>query len=161
MRRVDVQAGSSGSCWRSRLCGRDSPDRVAPLPPNPDTVEMKVAIVFVLLFATVLCRPAGKPSDSSESSEEVVSIEKREGRRTIGLVTSNEVCLMSKQRRPPAPVYRKQVIAVPLNSIKVKLQTRIQILQYNCTPYNLKAVLFNRMFLLKVTWLRVRFKSCL
>lgn len=36
---------------------------------------MKVAIVFVLLFATVLCRPARKPTDaSSESSEEVVSV---------------------------------------------------------------------------------------
>ncbi|KAK9532794.1 hypothetical protein VZT92_010162 [Zoarces viviparus] len=33
---------------------------------------MKVAVVFVLLFATVLCRPARKVSDtSSESSEEV------------------------------------------------------------------------------------------
>lgn len=35
---------------------------------------MKVAVVFVLLFATVLCWPAGNPSDSSESSEEVVGI---------------------------------------------------------------------------------------
>ncbi|KAM3600301.1 uncharacterized protein V6R79_021221 [Siganus canaliculatus] len=34
---------------------------------------MKVAIIFVLLFATVLCRPARKASvSSSESSEEVV-----------------------------------------------------------------------------------------
>uniref|UniRef100_H3BWC1 Secreted phosphoprotein 1 n=1 Tax=Tetraodon nigroviridis TaxID=99883 RepID=H3BWC1_TETNG len=33
---------------------------------------MRVAIIFVLLFATVLCRPARKVSDSSESSEEVV-----------------------------------------------------------------------------------------
>ncbi|KAM4533236.1 osteopontin isoform 2-T2 [Fundulus diaphanus] len=34
---------------------------------------MKVAVVFVLLFATVLCRPARKVSDSdSDSSEEVV-----------------------------------------------------------------------------------------
>ncbi|XP_040013799.1 osteopontin isoform X2 [Xiphias gladius] len=39
--------------------------------PNCDT--MKVAVVFILLFATVLCRPARKVSDSSsESSEEVV-----------------------------------------------------------------------------------------
>ncbi|XP_026194818.1 osteopontin isoform X1 [Anabas testudineus] len=33
---------------------------------------MKVAVIFILLFATVLCRPAKKVSDSSESSEEVV-----------------------------------------------------------------------------------------
>ncbi|KAM3873987.1 osteopontin [Diretmus argenteus] len=32
---------------------------------------MKVAVVFVLLFASVLCRPAKIPNSSSESSEEV------------------------------------------------------------------------------------------
>ncbi|XP_044029944.1 osteopontin isoform X2 [Siniperca chuatsi] len=50
---------------------------------------MKVAVVFVLLFATVLCRPARKLSDSSsESSEEVV-------------------------RRPAAQPIRKQAAVVP------------------------------------------------
>ncbi|XP_013883909.1 osteopontin isoform X2 [Austrofundulus limnaeus] len=50
---------------------------------------MKVAIVFVLLFATVLCRPAKKISDSgSDSSEEVV-------------------------RRPAAPAVRKQTLVAP------------------------------------------------
>ncbi|XP_054613298.1 osteopontin isoform X2 [Dunckerocampus dactyliophorus] len=49
---------------------------------------MKVAFVFVLLFAAVLCRPARKYSDSSaESSEEVV-------------------------RRPAAPLFRKKVAEV-------------------------------------------------
>ncbi|KAM6902315.1 osteopontin [Xenentodon cancila] len=39
----------------------------------PNCETMKVALVFVLLFATVLCRPARKIFDStSESSEEVV-----------------------------------------------------------------------------------------
>ncbi|XP_032426227.1 osteopontin [Xiphophorus hellerii] len=51
---------------------------------------MKVAIVFVLLFATVLCRPARKlsNSESSDSSEEVV-------------------------RRPARPAIRKQQLALP------------------------------------------------
>ncbi|XP_023145229.1 osteopontin isoform X2 [Amphiprion ocellaris] len=50
---------------------------------------MKVAVVFVLLFATVLCRPARKVSDSSsESSEEVV-------------------------RRPAPPALRKQALVAP------------------------------------------------
>ncbi|GLD56734.1 suppressor protein SRP40-like isoform X3, partial [Lates japonicus] len=54
---------------------------------NCDT--MKVAVVFILLFATVLCRPARKVSDSSsESSEEVV-------------------------RRPAPQAIRKQAAAVP------------------------------------------------
>uniref|UniRef100_A0A3Q3M422 Secreted phosphoprotein 1 n=1 Tax=Labrus bergylta TaxID=56723 RepID=A0A3Q3M422_9LABR len=53
--------------------------------PNCDT--MKVAVIFVLLFATVLCRPARKES-SSESSEEVV-------------------------RRPAAQPSRKQAVLVP------------------------------------------------
>lgn len=83
---------------------------------------MKVAVVFVLLFAMVLCRPARKASDSSESSEEVVGIQEREGRkRTEEMFTSDGVCFVPKQRRPPAPVYRKQPIAVPLDRIKVEL----------------------------------------
>ncbi|CAJ1071134.1 uncharacterized protein LOC109996490 isoform X2 [Xyrichtys novacula] len=50
---------------------------------------MRVAVIFVLLFATVLCRPARKVSvSSSESSEEVV-------------------------RRPAAQPIRKQVAVVP------------------------------------------------
>ncbi|XP_037547765.1 osteopontin [Nematolebias whitei] len=50
---------------------------------------MKVAVVFVLLFATVLCRPAKKiPDSSSDSSEEVV-------------------------RRPAAPAVRKQTLVAP------------------------------------------------
>ncbi|XP_017296180.1 osteopontin isoform X1 [Kryptolebias marmoratus] len=50
---------------------------------------MKVAVVFVLLFATVLCRPARKVSvSSSDSSEEVV-------------------------RRPAAPALRKQALVAP------------------------------------------------
>uniref|UniRef100_UPI0037E9B00D osteopontin n=1 Tax=Semicossyphus pulcher TaxID=241346 RepID=UPI0037E9B00D len=50
---------------------------------------MKVAVIFVLLFATVLCRPARKVSvSSSESSEEVV-------------------------RRPAAQPARKQAAVVP------------------------------------------------
>ncbi|XP_026153458.1 osteopontin [Mastacembelus armatus] len=50
---------------------------------------MKVAILFVLFFATVLCRPAKKVSlSSSESSEEVV-------------------------RRPAPPALRKQAAVVP------------------------------------------------
>ncbi|XP_041825109.1 osteopontin isoform X2 [Melanotaenia boesemani] len=54
---------------------------------------MKVAVVFVLLFATVLCRPARKGSDSSsDSSEEVV-------------------------RRPAAPVIRRQQLVVPKHRV--------------------------------------------
>ncbi|XP_061733146.1 osteopontin isoform X2 [Nerophis ophidion] len=45
---------------------------------------MKVALVFVLLFAGVLCRSARKYDSSAESSEEVV-------------------------RRPPPPIFRKRV----------------------------------------------------
>ncbi|KAF1377238.1 hypothetical protein PFLUV_G00198610 [Perca fluviatilis] len=56
---------------------------------NCDT--MKVAVIFVLLFATVLCRPARKVSvSSSESSEEAV-------------------------RRPAAPALRKQAAELPQN----------------------------------------------
>ncbi|XP_034752701.1 osteopontin isoform X2 [Etheostoma cragini] len=52
---------------------------------------MKVAVIFVLLFATVLCRPARKVSvSSSESSEEAV-------------------------RRPAAPALRKQALDRPQN----------------------------------------------
>ncbi|XP_031133458.1 osteopontin isoform X1 [Sander lucioperca] len=52
---------------------------------------MKVAVIFVLLFATVLCRPARKVSvSSSESSEEAA-------------------------RRPAAPALRKQVAELPQN----------------------------------------------
>ncbi|XP_008322845.2 osteopontin isoform X2 [Cynoglossus semilaevis] len=40
---------------------------------KPDCDTMKVAVVFILLFATVLCRPARRVSvSSSESSEEMV-----------------------------------------------------------------------------------------
>ncbi|TMS08225.1 hypothetical protein E3U43_005708 [Larimichthys crocea] len=67
------------------------PAQLLKLPPTanktPNCDTMKVAIVFVLLFATVLCRPVRRVvSNSSESSEEMV-------------------------RRPPA--LRKQAAVVP------------------------------------------------
>ncbi|KAF7217689.1 osteopontin isoform X1 [Nothobranchius furzeri] len=55
---------------------------------------MKVAVVFVLLFAAVLCRPARKVSDSSsDSSEEVV-------------------------RRPAPPAVRKQAVVAAKHRAK-------------------------------------------
>ncbi|KAK5615914.1 hypothetical protein CRENBAI_020226 [Crenichthys baileyi] len=57
---------------------------------------MKAAVVFVLLFATVLCRPAGKVSHSdSDSSEEEV-------RRPAPPAIRRQQLVLSKSR--PAPV---------------------------------------------------------
>ncbi|XP_062269197.1 osteopontin isoform X2 [Platichthys flesus] len=85
---------------------------------NSDT--MKVAVVFILLFATVLCRPARKvPLSSSESSEEV--LRREAARKQAALVpltraapvqaapsASDESAESSEQEAAVAPVVEDQ-----------------------------------------------------
>ncbi|CAG5867066.1 unnamed protein product [Menidia menidia] len=64
---------------------------------------MKAAVVFVLLFATVLCRPARKVSDSSsDSSEEVVGISEDRG-GAVGGADRRWRQLRAARTRAPRP----------------------------------------------------------
>lgn len=118
-----VHKRSSGSQWRSGLCSRSTFDRVALLSPTSRHCavtqdESGRRLRFALRHGPL---PAsGKPLrqlGELGGSGGYLGGERDGGRKRCSRFMMS-LGFVPKQRRPAAPVYRKQLIAVPLNKVK-------------------------------------------